>query len=176
MSGEADDEFEPDSLRRLRLIQFVRSRGIGDEQLAAVTASQGDLLGVFEQSDPPDDTALGLVEAARNLDLDDGVIAELAEILGWDDAGSGTESDVAVMQVVAQALALGMPHDALMQLIRVFTDTMDRLADAQVRTFHDYVHERFGARGLVGRELLDTTQRIGRPMLNLAEPALVYFY
>jgi class 3 adenylate cyclase/YHS domain-containing protein len=173
---QADEEFEPDSLHRLRLIQFVRSRGIGDEQLAAVTASQGDLLGVFEQSVPRDDTALGLVEAARNLDLDNGVIAELAEILGWDDAGSGTESDVAVLQVVAQALALGMPHDALMQLIRVFTDTMDRLADAQLRTFHDYVHERFRGHGLVGRELLDTTQRIGRPMLDLAEPALVYFY
>ena len=31
---QANGEFDPDSLHRLRLIQFVRSRGVGDEKLA----------------------------------------------------------------------------------------------------------------------------------------------
>ena len=46
---QANGEFEPDSLHRLRLIQFAQTRGVSDDQLAAVTASQGDLLGIFSE-------------------------------------------------------------------------------------------------------------------------------
>ena len=147
---QANGEFEPDSLHRLRLIQFAQTRGVSDDQLASVTASQGDLLEIFTAFHASTDAATDLAAAARELGVDDDVLAELAEILGWDDVGTGTETDVAALRVTAKALALGMPRDALMQMVRVFTDVMDRLADAEVRTFHDYVHERFRAQGLTG--------------------------
>ena len=173
---QANGEFEPDSLHRLRLIQFAQTRGVSDDQLAAVTVSQGDLLGTFNELHASTDAATDLAAAARELGVDDDVMAELAEILGWDDVGTGTEADVAALRVTAKALALGMPRDALMQMVRVFTDVMDRLADAEVRTFHDYVHERFRAQGLTGPQLLETTQSVGKPVLELAEPALLYFH
>ena len=46
---QANGEFESDSLHRLRLIQFAQTRGVSDDQLVAVTASQGDLLGIFTE-------------------------------------------------------------------------------------------------------------------------------
>jgi adenylate cyclase len=46
---QADGDFEPDSLHRLRLIQFARRRGISDEQLMAANAKQGDLLTIFDE-------------------------------------------------------------------------------------------------------------------------------
>jgi class 3 adenylate cyclase/YHS domain-containing protein len=173
---QADGAFEPDSLHRLRLIQFVRTRGISDEQLAAATATQGDLLGIFEELAPSSSAPSNLSDAARDLALDGAVIEELAEILDWDDLGAGTDTDVATLRVVAKALKLGMPRDALMQLLRVFADATDRLADAVVRTFHNYVHERFRAQGLGGWQLLEATQRVGRPALDLVEPTLLYFH
>jgi class 3 adenylate cyclase/YHS domain-containing protein len=172
---QADGDLEPDSLHRLRLIQFARSRGFTDEQLAVATANQGDVLGIFDEPTPLDTVAANLVDAARGVGLDDDLIAELAEILGWDGE-AGTESDIAALQVVGRAVALGMPRDALLQLVRVFADTMDRLADAVVRTFHNYVHEGFRARGLAGRELLEATQRVGKPMLELVEPTVLHFH
>jgi class 3 adenylate cyclase len=45
-----------------------------------------------------------------------------------------------------------------------------------VRTFHNYVHERFRAQGLAGRELLEATDKVGKPLLDLVEPALVFFH
>jgi adenylate cyclase len=45
-----------------------------------------------------------------------------------------------------------------------------------VRTFHNYVHERFRADGLAGPDLLEATDRVGRPVLELAEPAVMYFH
>jgi class 3 adenylate cyclase/YHS domain-containing protein len=173
---QPDGDFDPDSLHRLRLIQFARTRGVSDQQLAATTARQGDLVGVFVELSQPGEATVNLADAARELGLDDALIGELAEILDWDDVGSGTESDVAALRIVADALALGMPRDALMQIIRVFADATDRLADAVVRTFHDYVHERFRAQGLDGRELLETTQAIGKPALDFVEPALLHFH
>ena len=173
---QADGDFEPDSLHRLRLIQFAQSRGVSDEQLAAATASQGDLLGIFEELAPPSSGPANLTDAARRLGLDDAVVEELAEILDWKDLGVGTDSDVATLRVVAKALGLGMPREAIMQLMRVFADATDRLADAVVRTFHDYVHDRFRAQGLAGRELLEVTQGVGRPALDLVEPTLVHFH
>jgi adenylate cyclase len=144
---QEDGEFEPDSLHRLRLIQFALSRGVSDEQLAAANARQGDLLGIFEEHEKPGDAGANLFEEARQLGLDDAVIDELAEILEWDDIAAGTEADVASVRTLAKALELGLPRDALMQIVRVLADATDRLADAVVRTYHNYVHERFRAQG-----------------------------
>jgi adenylate cyclase len=172
---QSASELEPDSLHRLRLIQFARSRGVTDEQLAA-TARQGDLLGIFEEFDAIGTTPANITHAACDLGLEDGVLDELAGILDWEDLETGSESDVATLSVVAKALELGLPRDALMQIIRVFADATDRLADAVVRTYHNYVHERLRARGLGGQELLEANQAIGRPALDLVEPTLLYFH
>jgi adenylate cyclase len=172
----ANGKFEPDSLHRLRLIQFARSRGYGDEELASANTHQGDLLGIFEELGTAGEATANLVDAAREVGLDDSVIGEVAEILDWQDQEAGTESDIATLGVLAKALELGMPRDALMQIVRVLADATDRLADAVVRTFHDYVHERFRAQGLAGRELREASQGVGRPALDLLEPTLLYFH
>jgi adenylate cyclase len=172
---QSDGDFEPDSLHRMRLIQFARSRGVDDEQLAAAAGHQGDLLGIFEELHPASSATANLFDIAGQLGFDGGVIDELAELLDWDDDATGTEADVAGLRMLARALELGMPPDALMQVVRVLVDATDRLSDGVVRTFHDYVHERFRAQGLGGRELLDATQGVGRPLLDLVEPAAVYF-
>jgi adenylate cyclase len=172
---QPDGQFDPDSLHRLRLIQFARSRGIGDEQLATANAKQGDLLGIFDEPTQISDAGANLFDAATDLGLDDDLVAELAEILDWDGEPT-TESDVATLRVLSRALDLGMPRDALMQIVRVWVDAMDRMADAVVRTFHNYVHERFRAQGLVGEELTKASENIGKPALELVEPAILYFH
>jgi adenylate cyclase len=67
---QADGDLDPDSLHRLRLIQFARSRGFTDEQLAVAAASQGDVLGIFDEPTPLDNVAENLVDAGRGLGLD----------------------------------------------------------------------------------------------------------
>lgn len=60
--------------------------------------------------------------------------------------------------------------------MRVFADATERLAGAEVRIFHDHVHEQFRSQGLTGRELLGATDAIANPALDLAEPAIIYFH
>lgn len=173
---QPDGHFDADSLYRVRLIQFARSRGVSEEHLAAAIVGQGDLLGIFGEPVPLGDATVSVVDVARDLGLDDALIADLTEILGWADVGTSTESDVAILQVLSKVLALGMPRDALMQMVHVFADATTLLADAIVRTFHDYVHERFRAQGLTGPKLLAANEGVGKPLLDLVEPTVVHFH
>src|SRR5271166_2612424 len=85
----------------------VRAKpGVGDEQLVAARARQGDLLGLFGEHDPVDEEAGNLTDTAQELGLDDALIAELAEILDWGDTEPITEADVAMLRALATALAI----------------------------------------------------------------------
>lgn len=169
--------YAPDSLYRLRLIGYARQRGISDEDLALATKEQGDLLGLFEDLTPPTARVYDLDQAAERAGVPIRVLDELIHLLGMDDERqSAGQDDVDALNLLGQALGLGIPEEALLQLIRVFADASARLADAQVRIFHDHVHEQFRASGLSGRQLLESTEVIGRPALDLVEPAILYFH
>ena len=171
-----DDGYADDSLHRIRLIRYAHQRGISDEELALVTKEQGDLLGVLEPLTPLGSTTHDLMTAATEVGVPAEMFAELQELMAVEDVHAGTDDDVAALQLLAQALTLGLPREALLQLLRVFADTTDRLADASVRIFHDYVHEQFRVGGLSGRELIEATDAIAKPALTLVEPAVLYFH
>ena len=64
---QQDGHLEPDSLHRVRLIRFARSRGVSDDRLAAAIASQGDLLRIFDELVPLSDANVSLVDTAHEL-------------------------------------------------------------------------------------------------------------
>ena len=172
-----DGGYGPDSLHRLRLIRYARARGISDEDLAVATKEQGDLLGIFGDLTPPETRTHDLGLAAAQAGVPPELVEELIHLLGLEDERDSVhQDDVDALALLGQALELGLPEPALRQLIRVFADVTERLADTQVRVFHDYVHEQFRAAGLSGRELLEATEEIAGPGLGLVEPAILYFH
>jgi adenylate cyclase len=174
--GRPDGRYDADALTRLRLIRFARDRGVDERQLAAAIRDQGDLLGIFEGLGSATSTPYTLDQAAAKAGLDPDLMAELTELLGWDGKSRATSEDLDALGLLARAVAAGLKREPLSQLVRVYADLLDRLADAEVRIFHDYVHEQFRAVGLSGRELLTATESLGKPLLGLVEPALLYFH
>src|SRR3954452_1878471 len=174
---DASGRYTPDALHRLRMIRYARQRGISDEDLALATKDQGDLLGIFEDLTPPEALTHNLEASAQAAGIPTPLLDELIHLLGLDDERDSVhQQDVDALNLLGQALALGIPEAAMLQLIRVFADATERLADAQVRIFHDHVHEQFRAAGLSGMQLLESTEAIGKPALALVEPAIVYFH
>ena len=171
---DAPDVFAGDSLHRLRLIRHAHRRGISDEDLALAIKEQGDLLNVFEElgGDTLTDQTLRQAAAAMPPRL----LEELIALLSVDPDELASTEDVEAVQLLHEALKLGLPEDALIQLIRVYVDSTGRIADAEVRIFHDHVHEQFRVQGLTGRDLLAATEAVGKPALSLVEPALLYFH
>jgi class 3 adenylate cyclase/YHS domain-containing protein len=160
----------------MRLIGFARDRGIDEKRLAAVVATQGDLLGAFEALSSPEPTPHTLEQAAAEVGLAPELMAALTEITGWDTAGLATSEDVEALRLLARAVKTGLQREPLLQLVRIYADLLDRLADAEVRVFHGYVYDQFRARGLSGRDLLAATESLGKPLLGLIEPAILYFH
>jgi adenylate cyclase len=83
---------------------------------------------------------------------------------------------VAALRSAREALDLGLPLPVLLQLLRVFVDNMERLAEAENRIFHDHVHEQYRAAGLSGRELMEASAGLSSRLLQLVEPTVLYFH
>src|SRR5207244_12736029 len=76
---------------------------------------------------------------------------------GMRDQTHASEEDLEALRMVATAVKFGLPTDVLLQLLRVFADSLDRVADAATRAFHLHVHEEFRSQGLHGAELMPAT-------------------
>ena len=131
-----------DDLERARLLVWAAGRGIGAEAVAAISAREGDVLAPFlaiaERPRPP---GIKLAEAARRAGIEEDLARRVWLARGISPDEELFDEDVAAMTGVRLALDAGLPEEALIQLARVLGDALGRVADAEVRLFHFYVHE-----------------------------------
>jgi hypothetical protein len=138
-----DGGYDADGLDRINLIHFAEQRGVGVDRLAAAVTAQGDLLGIFEGFSNGEATSYTLAQACTEVGLPEELMCEITQLLAWDPSTIATTEDVDALRLLAQATSAGLDREPLLQLVRVYADLLDRLADAEVRIFHDYVHDRF---------------------------------
>ncbi len=115
-----------------------------------------------------------LAEAARETGLEPALIVRVVAALGTTQAQVDhlSASDVQLLQVVARVLEAGLPLVALLQLMRVYGQAMARVADAEVRLFHLYVHEPLMRSGATGVETADEMFELTRQLLPLSAPVM----
>jgi adenylate cyclase len=178
VGGQGADGFTPADIERLRLIRLLLRRGIELEAIARVEREQGlvgrflDLL--FPSKNWP---SLTVQEAAVAAGVDAELAAKVWGVAGFAEDGTLlSERDVEALRQFAVAVEAGLPFDALMQLVRVYADALGRVAEAETRLFHFYVHERLRGEGLSGADLTATTQASSDRLMSLVEPAVLFFH
>lgn len=173
-----DGRYAADSVERVILVRHAEERGITDEEIERFCRDSDvlDSLLAGRRIDAPALTVDELLGRLPVRGVDEEFIERLMNLLGPGPGEPVTEDDAAALQMAIAALELGFPTDALLQLIRVMAESVQRVAEAENRVFHDYVHERNRASGLTGRELMEATDRLSQPLLAMAEPALVYLH
>lgn len=164
-------------LHRTRLIRFVADRGISPEELAEVSADQ-DVLTWFIGDLPaiPDGPTHAFEEIADLMDVSPELLERIRAAAGLLDRKRADSEDREALNSVVAALQGGLPEEALLQLVRVYSDSLGRAADATVRLFHLYVHEAFRKSGLDGTELIEATRTVSEEMRHLVEPTVMYFF
>lgn len=110
------------------------------------------------------------------IDVSPGLMARIRAAAGLLDHKRADEVDREALGAVLVALQGGLPEEALLQLIRVYHDSLGRAADATVRLFHLYVHEIFRGSGLEGAALAEATRSVSDQMRHLVEPTVAYFF
>jgi class 3 adenylate cyclase/YHS domain-containing protein len=172
------DAFCSEDVERVRLIQLLLRRGIAVERIVEADHAQG-ILGRHVDLAFPDGVPAHytFAEAASMVDSSADELRGFWEACAAGEQGDAvSDDDVAMLRGIKTALDAGFPADALLQMIRVYADALERVAEAEARLFHFYVHERLRAAGLLGGGLVDRTIAAQGRLRPLVEPTILYFH
>jgi len=171
--------FGPEDVERVRLVGFLVHRGFDVEAIARADAEHGGLLErfltlLYPSGRVPVDS---MDEIVARTDLDPDLVRRVWHAAGLDeDRDPAGDDDVDMLRALATAVEVGLPESAVLQMVRVYADSLRRVAEAEVRLFHFYVHERLRTEGLEGEQLDELTHAAGERLLEIADPAVLYFH
>ena len=173
------ETFSPRDLERARLIALFQRRGI-DLDAIATWVRRGEMERHLDLLAPPSTRAhRTLQEVCTHLGLDPDFVRRV-----WQPADVDLEmlddEDLQALGALKAALDTGFPEDALAQLVRVYADTMQRVAATEARLFHFHVWQALLAQGLPDEAPEEATAEriwsIGARASELDEPVLLYFH
>ena len=163
------------ALERARLIASAVRRGIDPQRIVEVGAQHGDPLEPFlALRGEPRPLGVGLRDAAERAGVDAALAERLWIARGMDPDDELFDDDVGAMVGIRRALEAGLPEDALVQIARVLGDALGRLADAEVRLFHFYVHEPLRARHKDASTARAAADAATKALRALVEPAILH--
>ena len=162
-----------------RVVARLRERGHSLESLRRAVRDGRLAFGYVEDLLPGSrERAVGRAEAAERTGLEEELIERVMTLLGTPTAleGSLNEQDVAAVEQLAAVLGAGLPLVAMLQLVRVYAQSIRKIAEAEVRLFHLYVHEPLIRQGVDALEMAEEMEGLARELLPLTSPLMEYIH
>jgi adenylate cyclase len=169
-----DDRWTSAALAHARIVARLRKRGHSLDEIRAASESGRLAYGFMEDLFPPRGETRSLEEAAELSGLEPALVERIWTSVGFP-APSGDEvsdDDLQLLRYIAAALGAGFPLVAFLQLVRVYGQALARIADAEVRLFHLYVHEPLIQDGVPNLEMAEEMEGLARELLPLASPIM----
>jgi adenylate cyclase len=169
-----DGEWTPSALGSARVVARMRQRGHTLAEIHRATDEGRLAFGFLEELFPSDQARVPIRDAARETGLDEHLVRRLVSSMGIGPGHADTisEDELQLLRYVSAVLESGFPLVALLQLVRVYGQSMARIADAEVRLFHLYVHEPLLRSGSTGVETAEQMHALSREVLPLVGPVL----
>lgn len=167
-----DGKWTPAAASQAKMIARMRARGHSLKSLADA-AREGRLAhGLAAEVVADEGRTIPIAEAARQSGLEEALIDRILTLLGTpvERRDGVSPADIEALRHCAAVLEAGFPLVALLQLVRVYAQTMRRIADAEVRLFHLYVHEPMIRDGLSEIEIAEGMQQLAAGLLPVAAP------
>jgi adenylate cyclase len=162
-----------------RVVARMRERGYSLEDLKEAGREGRLAFGFTEElfSDP-DERRLSVEEVAAETGLEPELVERILVILGTpaDRRRDVSPEDAEALRHCARVLAAGFPLVAFLQLVRVYAQSMRRIADAEVRLFHLYVHEPLIRDAVPELEMAEEMGELAADVLPLAAPLTEYLH
>jgi adenylate cyclase len=161
-----------------RVVARMRERGHSLEELKRAGREGRLAFGIVEDLLPTVEQHVTVEEVARETGLEPELIERILVILGTPLGRERLLSpeDVKALRHCARVLAAGFPLVAFLQLVRVYVQSMRRIADAEVRLFHLYVHEPMIRDALPELEIAEEMGELAADILPLAAPLTDYLH
>ncbi len=172
------DRWTAAAAAQARVVSRLRERGHSLEDLKRAGREGRLAFGFTEELFSEPDEQVAVEEVAKETGLESELIERILVILGTP---LGQErilnpSDVDAMRHCARVLAAGFPLVAFLQLVRVYVQSLRRIADAEVRLFHLYVPEPMIRDAVPELEMAEEMGELASDILPLAAPLTEYLH
>jgi adenylate cyclase len=161
-----------------RVVARMRDRGHSLEELKQAGREGRLAFGFAEELFPHSEEQVTLDEVAEETGLEPELIERILVILGTPIGRERllNPEDVAAMRHCARVLDTGFPLVAFLQLVRVYVQAVRRIADAEVRLFHLYVHEPMIRDAVPELEMAEEIGELAGEILPMATPLTEYLH
>jgi len=161
-----------------RVVARMRERGHSLTELRAAVREGRLAFGFIEDLLPERGRFFSPAEVAERAGLEEALVERLMALLGTPTTLERrlTEQDAEAMERIGVVLAAGFPLVALLQLVRVYAQAIRRIADAEVRLFHLYVHEPLIRQGVPSLEMAEEMEGLVKALIPLSLPLMDYIH
>jgi adenylate cyclase len=172
------DGWTPAAAAHARVVARLRDRGHSFDEIKEATKEGRLAYGLLEDLFPLGERVYSLEDAAEETGLEPELIERIWLSMGFSrrELGALDDEDMQALRWVASVLAAGFPLVALLQLTRVYGQSLSQIADAETRLFHIYVHEPLMRDGVPSLEMAEEMADLGGDLLPLASPIMDFIH
>jgi adenylate cyclase len=161
-----------------RVVARMRDRGYSLEDLKTAGREGKLAFGITEELLPSEGGSISVAEVAERSGLEPDLVERILVVLGTPKGRQNQlgEVDAAAIEQCARVISTGFPLVAFLQLARVYAQSLRRIAEAEVRLFHLYVHEPLIRDGVPELEMAEEMGELAGQVLPLAAPLTEYLH
>jgi adenylate cyclase len=166
------------SAAQARVIARMRERGYSVDAVREAAKGGRLAFGYAEDLFQVPEGRYTRQQAAELTGLEPELIERLMTLLGTPMSADGmlNEEDLNAMRHCADVLSSGFPLVAFLQLVRVYAQSIRRVADAEVRLFHLYVHEPLMQDEVPPLEIAEEMGELAADLLPVTGPLMEYMH
>ncbi len=173
-----DEQWTRASAAQARVVARMRDRGYSLEAIKEAARGGRLAFGYAEDLFQVPEGSYSREEVAERTGLEPELIERLMTLLGTPLGMEGrlNEEDLKAMRHCAEVLASGFPLVAFLQLVRVYAQSIRKVADAEVRLFHLYVHEPLMREEVPPLEIAEEMGGLAADLLPITAPLMEYMH
>ena len=166
------------SAAQARVIARMRERGYSVDAIREAARGGRLAFGYAEDIFQVPEGHYTQEQAAKLTGLEPELIDRLMTLLGTPMGAEGrlNEQDLGAMRHCANVLASGFPLVAFLQLVRVYAQSIRKVADAEVRLFHLYIHEPLMQEEVPPLEIAEEMGELAADLIPVTGPLMEYMH
>lgn len=177
IDGEADYRLQ--DVGRAMLVHDLRHYGMTAEAIGEAAADKDSVFCHYldEMGQRYANPSHSVPEVAEKYGIDLDQVRRLLEAGGVHEPGDMLDDqDIGFLSSCKVALDAGMPEEALLQILRVYSDNMARIAEVSARVGHFYMHQPLIDEGHTGVKSMEMLEGAFKRIEPLVLPAILYFH
>ncbi|HKP90395.1 MAG TPA: adenylate/guanylate cyclase domain-containing protein [Thermoleophilaceae bacterium] len=174
-----EEGWTPSAVAHARIVARLRERGHSLDDVRRAGEEGRLAYGYLEGLFSPDDVAtIPFDEAAEEVGLEPALLERIWASVGFAPRRPDylMPDDLRALRYIAAVLAAGFPLVAFIQLIRVYGQALSRIADAETRLFHIYVHEPLMRQGVPGLQMAEEMENLAGDLLPFSSPLMDFLH